>query len=116
MQNVPQFAPYRPFAWLASALAVGLAFSGVSYSAESHNGGQPVKPKDLKGKKVVIADVPKVIGIGYFDATSKGIAAGAEDLSNRVSNSKSLRMPRPKLISASRSSFSITPFRAVWMA
>jgi ABC-type sugar transport system substrate-binding protein len=67
-------------AWLGALAAVGLAFSGVAQSADSYDGGQPVKPKDLKGKKVVIADVPKVIGIGYFDATSKGIKAGADDL------------------------------------
>src|ERR1700730_9315215 len=39
-----------------------------------YNGGQPTNPKDLKGKKVVLADIPKLIGIGYFNATAKGCA------------------------------------------
>jgi ABC-type sugar transport system substrate-binding protein len=79
MQYVPQIMKHRPAAWLGTVAAVSLALAGVARSAD-YDGGQPVNPKDLKGKKVVIADVPKVIGIGYFDATSKGIKAGADDL------------------------------------
>src|SRR6202790_4990736 len=45
-----------------------------------YNGGQATNPKDLKGKKVVLADIPKLIGIGYFNATAKGIAEGCADL------------------------------------
>jgi rhamnose transport system substrate-binding protein len=46
----------------------------------SYDGGQPIHPKDLKGKKIVLADVPKLIGIGYFAATSKGEAEAAAEL------------------------------------
>jgi rhamnose transport system substrate-binding protein len=45
-----------------------------------YDGGKAVNPKDLKGKKVVLADIPKLIGIGYFNATAKGIAEGCADL------------------------------------
>jgi rhamnose transport system substrate-binding protein len=81
MQNVSQFTRQRLSTWLAGIAVLSLLFSSAGYSAENYNGGQPVNPKNLKGKNVVIADVPKVIGIGYFDATSKGIQQGAEDLS-----------------------------------
>jgi rhamnose transport system substrate-binding protein len=53
------------------AIAVSAFAAGSSY-----DGGQPANPKDLKGKKIVLADVPKLIGIGYFNATAKGIAEG----------------------------------------
>ena len=35
-----------------------------------------------KGKPIKVVDVPKLIGIGYFDATSKGIAEAAKELGN----------------------------------
>ena len=47
----------------------------------SYDGGQPVNPKDLKGKKIVLVDVPKLVGIGYFAATTKGMAEAAAELS-----------------------------------
>ncbi len=37
---------------------------------------------DRKGKTLNVVDVPKLIGIGYFDATSKGIADAAKELGN----------------------------------
>ena len=46
----------------------------------AYNGGQPSHPRDLKGKKIVLADVPKLIGIGYFAATAKGIAEGCAEI------------------------------------
>jgi hypothetical protein len=57
------------------------ALAATAFGADTaYNGGQATNPKDLKGKKVVLADVPKLIGIGYFNATSKGIAEGCADL------------------------------------
>jgi rhamnose transport system substrate-binding protein len=47
----------------------------------SYDGGQPSNPKDLKGKKIVLVDVPKLVGIGYFAATTKGMAEAAAELS-----------------------------------
>lgn len=49
-------------------------------AGDSYDGGQPTNPKDLKGKKIVLADVPKLIGIGYFAATTKGQAEAAAEL------------------------------------
>ncbi len=46
----------------------------------SYDGGQPTHAKDLKGKKIVLADGPKLIGIGYFAATTKGEAEAATEL------------------------------------
>jgi rhamnose transport system substrate-binding protein len=63
---------------LAPLLAVALL---PAFGADSgYNGGQPTNPKDLKGKKIVLADVPKLIGIGYFAATTKGEAEAAAEL------------------------------------
>ena len=65
----------KPTIGLITALAV------TAFGAEKpYDGGQPTNPKDLKGKKVVLADVPKLIGIGYFGATAKGIAEGCAEL------------------------------------
>ena len=51
------------------ALAVlSTTWSGADVSCD---GGQPMNPKDLKGKKIVLAGVPKLIGIGYFAATAR---------------------------------------------
>src|SRR5688572_28219671 len=45
-----------------------------------YDGGAPVNAPDRKGKKLNIVDIPKLIGIGYFNATSKGIAGAAREL------------------------------------
>jgi rhamnose transport system substrate-binding protein len=42
----------------------------------------PTGAPDRKGKKITVVDVPKLIGIGYFNATSKGIADAAAELGN----------------------------------
>ena len=59
---------------------VTLLSSRVFGADSSYDGGQPTHPKDLNGKKIVLADVPKLIGIGYFAATSKGEAEAATEL------------------------------------
>jgi ABC-type sugar transport system substrate-binding protein len=51
-------------------------------AAKAYDGGQPTNPPDRKGKAIKVVDVPKLIGIGYFDATSKGIAEAAKELGN----------------------------------
>src|SRR5437764_14320585 len=51
-------------------------------SAKPYDGGSPKNPPSRKGKKISVVDVPKLIGIGYFNATSKGIADGAKELGN----------------------------------
>src|SRR6201984_2516618 len=63
---------------LASLFAIALLRA---FGADNgYNGGQPTNAKDLNGKKIVLADVPKLIGIGYFAATSKGEAEAAAEL------------------------------------
>lgn len=47
-----------------------------------YNGGEATNPPDLKGQPITLIDVPKLIGIGYFAATTKGEAEAAEELGN----------------------------------
>src|ERR1700737_4965006 len=61
-------------------LLVAASISTAFGADTPYDGGKPTNPKDLKGKKVVLADIPKLIGIGYFNATAKGIAEGCADL------------------------------------
>ena len=56
--------------------------SSVAMAAKPYDGGVPTNPPDRKGKKITVVDVPKLIGIGYFNATSKGIADAAKELGN----------------------------------
>ena len=51
-------------------------------AAKPYNGGTAANAPDRKGKEITVVDVPKLIGIGYFNATSKGIADAAKELGN----------------------------------
>lgn len=48
--------------------------------AKDYDGGVPTNAPDRNGKNLTVVDVPKLIGIGYFDATSKGIADAAAEM------------------------------------
>ncbi|BCH55917.1 substrate-binding domain-containing protein [Agrobacterium vitis] len=48
----------------------------------AYNGGTPTKAPDRKGKAIKIVDVPKLVGIGYFNSTSQGVMEAAKDLGN----------------------------------
>jgi ABC-type sugar transport system substrate-binding protein len=50
--------------------------------AMEFNGGVAVNPPDLAGQPIVLVDVPKLIGIGYFAATTLGQQQAAEELGN----------------------------------
>ncbi|HVT53305.1 MAG TPA: substrate-binding domain-containing protein [Dongiaceae bacterium] len=65
-----------------SPLACDSSGGGGGAAAGNYDGGQPTGAPDLKGKPVKVVDVPKLIGIGYFNATSKGIADAAKELGN----------------------------------
>ncbi|MFN8376580.1 MAG: substrate-binding domain-containing protein [Anaerolineae bacterium] len=47
-----------------------------------YNGGAAVGAPDLAGQPITLVDVPKLIGIGYFNATSLGMQQAAEELGN----------------------------------
>src|SRR5262245_21292723 len=51
-------------------------------AAKDYDGGKPTNPPDRKGKAIKVVDIPKLIGIGYFNATSKGIQEAAKELGN----------------------------------
>ena len=51
-------------------------------TAKPYDGGTPTNAPARAGKKIKVVDVPKLIGIGYFNATSKGIADAAKELGN----------------------------------
>ncbi len=47
-----------------------------------YDGGQPVDAPDLAGADITLLDVPKLVGIGYFSATTQGMNEAAEELGN----------------------------------
>ncbi len=51
-------------------------------AAKPYDGGQATNPPDLAGKEITLVDVPKLIGIGYFAATTKGMQDAAKELGN----------------------------------
>lgn len=63
-------------------LACGAGGGGGVMDAGTYDGGQPTNPPDLAGQPISLVDVPKLIGIGYFDATAKGMQEAAAELGN----------------------------------
>ena len=51
-------------------------------AAKPYDGGQPTGAPDRTGKPITVVDVPKLIGIGYFNATTKGMQDAAAELGN----------------------------------
>jgi rhamnose transport system substrate-binding protein len=51
-------------------------------AAQEYDGGVAQNAPDLAGQQITLVDVPKLIGIGYFNATSAGIQQAAEELGN----------------------------------
>lgn len=47
-----------------------------------YDGAFPSNLGELAGEDIVVVDIPKLIGIGYFNATSQGAAEAAEELGN----------------------------------
>jgi rhamnose transport system substrate-binding protein len=73
--------PVKPVQYTKRAILLVAALTTTVLGAEKpYDGGQPTNAKDLKGKKIVLADVPKLVGIGYFAATTKGQAEAAAEL------------------------------------
>jgi len=63
-------------------LACGAEGGGGAMEAREYDGGQAVGAPDLAGKEITLVDVPKLIGIGYFAATTQGMQQAAEELGN----------------------------------
>jgi rhamnose transport system substrate-binding protein len=51
-------------------------------AGKDYDGGQPTNAPDLAGKEITAVDIPKLVGIGYFAATTKGQAEAAGELGN----------------------------------
>jgi len=51
-------------------------------AAQPYDGGKATNAPDKAGKPITLVDVPKLIGIGYFNATSKGMQIAAKELGN----------------------------------
>ena len=51
-------------------------------AAKPYDGGQPTGAPDLSGKEITVVDIPKLVGIGYFAATTEGMRQAAEELGN----------------------------------
>ncbi len=50
--------------------------------AKPYNGASVVNAPDRKGREINIIDVPKLIGVSYYAASSKGMAEAAKELGN----------------------------------
>jgi rhamnose transport system substrate-binding protein len=50
--------------------------------SKPYDGGAATNAPDLAGKPITLVDVPKLIGIGYFAATTKGEGEAATELGN----------------------------------
>ena len=73
-----------------------------------YDGGMVAMGDDMAGADIVVIDVPKLIGIGYFGATTLGQQQAAEELGNV---SASPLMGRPTPISTTRSKSSTATSR-----
>ncbi|MBZ0303813.1 MAG: substrate-binding domain-containing protein [Anaerolineae bacterium] len=73
-------------------LACGMAGADMAAAEEAtpevmmempaYDGGQPTNAPDLAGQAITVVDIPKLIGIGYFNATAKGEQEAAAELGN----------------------------------
>ena len=63
-------------------LACGAGAGGGTVAAKAYDGAKATAAPDKSGKEITLVDVPKLIGIGYFNATSKGMQDAAKELGN----------------------------------
>src|SRR5262252_3759696 len=63
-------------------LACSAGEANAAPAAKPYDGGQPTNAPDKADKPISLVDVPKLIGIGYFNATSKGMQDAGKALGN----------------------------------
>ncbi|MEZ4630493.1 MAG: substrate-binding domain-containing protein [Deinococcales bacterium] len=63
-------------------LACGDSGAAAEVAALDYNGGMAMHHDDMAGQDISVVDVPKLIGIGYFNATALGMQQAAEELGN----------------------------------
>ena len=63
-------------------LACGMEEGGADMAMMDYDGGQVGTMMDMMGQDIVLVDVPKLVGIGYFAATTLGQQQAAEELGN----------------------------------
>lgn len=63
-------------------LACGAASAAAEVAMLDYNGGQTRNAPDLSGQAITLIDVPKLVGIGYFAATTLGQQQAAAELGN----------------------------------
>jgi ABC-type sugar transport system substrate-binding protein len=56
--------------------------SAGAMASKPYDGGSPTGAMDMSGKDITLIDVPKLVGIGYFAATTEGMRQAAEELGN----------------------------------
>jgi ABC-type sugar transport system substrate-binding protein len=74
--------PTNPLACPGAEEAPAATEEAPAAEAPAYDGGMAVNPPDLAGKPITLVDVPKLIGIGYFNATSAGMQEAAAELGN----------------------------------
>jgi rhamnose transport system substrate-binding protein len=65
-----------------AAVATEEATADAAMEVKEYDGGQPTNAPDMAGQPITLVDVPKLIGIGYFAATTQGQQEAAEELGN----------------------------------
>jgi ABC-type sugar transport system substrate-binding protein len=65
-----------------AAAAPTAAAEPTAATSGSSQAGVPKNPPDKAGQPITILDVPKLVGIGYFAATTKGLQEAAQELGN----------------------------------
>ncbi|XWX04077.1 substrate-binding domain-containing protein [Aggregatilineales bacterium SYSU G02658] len=72
--------PVNPLACPGEEMAMDM--EGEEMEMPEYDGGLAQNAPDKAGQPITLVDVPKLIGIGYFDATALGMQQAAEELGN----------------------------------
>ena len=67
---------------MAAEATMSAEATAMAEEAMAYDGGQPVDAPDKAGQPIRVLDLPKLIGIAYFSATTKGMNEAADELGN----------------------------------